>query len=427
MKAIQNTSEKEAVTALGMVKSAILEGGYDDLALAAEKLAGLIREQNSHTKDKPVSALARTLIAVANILASDKQYLHEAIWSYIEVARHTAGKDEELNKQSIGCILDKAESLPSSEDRIEAYQLALDEAPASSPIAMLAEHKAKEQHDPSYFRMRHPTEKPRLEESVVEGDLKSISGDGINLVIRHQAPTGVIYYSVVVTRAFSREKLTQVGVQNAQEMVRTKVDNVFDRILIPESRLSPQTQRDIDFMLRLRDCGIHVDATRGRTRGADGAVSGYRISEGANPDRMRYMGLDAHAIIPQDGKISVPIEKIKFHADPALIGKWNWLPAGNGAMKSCVPLDARSAVIQALQTHGISPSEAKPGSEENEYLVVEKDARGRLKNIIHQHILQERSRNLLNFAEALPAFANDIAVAAYKDACGFIFGLRNSR
>jgi hypothetical protein len=410
-----------------MVKSAILEGGYDDLALAAEKLAGLIREQNSQTKDKPASALARTLIAVANILASDKQFLHEAIWAYIEVARHTAGKDEELNKQAIGCILNKAEALPTSADRIEAYQLALDEAPASSRIAMLAEHKAKEQNDPAYFRMRHPTEQPRLEESVVEGDLKSISGDGINLVIRHQAPTGVIYYSAVVTRGFSREKLTQVGVQSAQELVRTNVDNVFDRILIPESRLSPHTQRDLDFMLRLRDCGIYIDAVHGRTRNADGMVSGYKVSEGANPDRMRYMGIDAHSIIPQDGKISVPIERIKFHADPALIGKCNWLPAGNGSMKSCVPQAERAIVIRALQTHGISPNEVNLGSEENEYLVVAKDAKGRLKNIIHQHILQERSKNLLNFAEALPAFANDIAVAAYKDACGFIFGLRNSR
>jgi hypothetical protein len=292
---------------------------------------------------------------------------------------------------------------------------------------MLAEHKATEQRDPAYFRMRTPTEQPRLEESLVEGDLKSVSGDGINQVIRHQAPTGVIYYSVVVTRAFSREKLTQVGVQNAQELVRTKVDNVFDRILIPESRLSPHTLRDIDFMLRLRDCGIYIDALHGRTRDADGAVSGYRISEGANPDRMRYMGIDAHSIIPRDGKIIIPIEKIKFHADPALIGKWNWLPAGDGSMKSCVPLEERPAVIRALQTHWISPCEANSGSEENEYLVVSSDARGRLKNIIHQHILHERSKNLLNFAEALPAFASEIAVAAYKDACGFIFGLRNSR
>jgi hypothetical protein len=59
--------------------------------------------------------------------------------------------------------------------------------------------------------------------------------------------------------------------------------------------------------------------------------------------------------------------------------------------------------------------------------VVAKDAKGRLKNIIHQHVLQERSKNLLNFAEALPSSASGIAVAAYKDACSFVFGLRNSR
>lgn len=410
-----------------MLRSAIQEGGFDDLALAAEKLAILVSESGSLSKGKQVSALARTLIAVANILASDKQYLREAISAYVEVARHTAGKDDELNKQAIDNILDKAELLPTSADRIEAYQFALHEAPASSQVAMLAKHKATEQEDPAYFRLRTLTEQPRLEESVVEGDLKSISADGINMVIRHQAPTGVIYYSVVVTRGFSRERLTQAGVLNAQELVRTKVDNVLDRILIPEGRMPAQTQRDIDFMLRLRNSGIHVDAVHGRTRDAGGVVNGYRISEGSNPDRLRYMGIDAHSIIPHDGKIVVPIEKIRFHADPALIGKWNWLPAGDGAMKSCVPLNERNTVIQALKTHGISPDAANQGSEENEYLMVAKSAKGRLKNVIHQHILQERSKNLLNFAEALPGFANDIAVTAYKDACGFIFGLRGSR
>jgi hypothetical protein len=291
----------------------------------------------------------------------------------------------------------------------------------------MAVHKSSEQGDPTYFKLRTPSEKPKLEESVIESDLRVFAGDGVHMVIRHQAPTGVIYYSVVVSRGFSRENLTRAGVQSAQELVRTKVDDSFDRILIPESRLAEQTQRDIDFMLRIRDCGIHVDAVHGRIRDKSGRVSGYRITEGANPDRLRYMGIDTHSIIPYDGKLEVPLERIRFHADPALIGKWNWVPAEGGSMKCCVPVQERTAVVLALQTHGITPGESDTGAGEKEYLSVAKEAKGRLKNIIHQHILQERSRNLLNFAEALPGFANDIAVAAYKDACGFIFGLRNSR
>lgn len=427
MKAIQDTKESQAASVLGMTKTAILEGGYDDLALAAEKLAGLIREEAPSSKDQSVSLLARPLLAIANILATDKQYLHEAISAYADAARHSAGKDDEINKQSILSILDKAESLPTSADRIDAYQIAHYEAPESSSVALLAKHKSQEQKDPAYFRMRGPSEQPRLEESVVEGDLKAISGNGIGLAIRHQAPTGVIYYSVVVTRGFSRENLSRAGVRNAQELVRTKVDNEFDRIIIPESRLPEQTLRDIDFMLRIRDCGIHVDAVHGRTRDSKGLVNAYRIAEGANPDRMRYMGIDAHSIIPRDGKILVPVEKIKFHADPALIGKWSWVPAEGGAMKSCVPHDDRSSVILSLETHRIVLCEGNTGSEGKQYLVVAKDSKSRLKHVIHQHVLQERSKNLLNFAESLPGFANDIAVAAYKDACGFIFGLRNSR
>jgi hypothetical protein len=178
-------------------------------------------------------------------------------------------------------------------------------------------------------------------------------------------------------------------------------------------------------MSRLKQTGIYIDAIHGRTRDATGAVNCYKISEGANPDRMRYMGIDAHAIIPHDGKIAVPIEKIKFHADPALIGKWNWLPAAGGTIKSCVLPTEQPRLIQALLAHGIGEDKVK--QESNDYIVVAKDAKKRLNTIIHQHILQERSKNLLNFAEALPASANDIAVAAYKDACGFLFGLRNSR
>jgi hypothetical protein len=427
LKAIQSTSEKEATGILGLTMSAIHEGGYDDLALSAGKLAGLIRQQSSLSSDKAVSALVRPLMAVAAILASDKQYLHEAISAYVEAARHTAGKDEELNRQAIICILDKAELLPTSADRIDAYEMALREAPASSQIAKQAIHKAAEQKDPAYFKLRTPTEKPVLEESVIEGDLKVVAGGGIRMVVRHQAPTGVIYYSLVVTRGFSREVLTLAGIQNAQELVRTKVDDRLDRILIPENKLAAQTRRDIDFMLRLRNYGIYVDPVNGRSRDKSGMVSGYKITDGANPDRMRYMGIDAHSITPHDGKIDVPIERIKIHADPALIGKWSWVPTESGAMKSFVPPNECAAVVLSLQTHGIVPREYDIGAEEKKYLVVAKNEKGRLKNIIQQYILQERSKNLLNFAETLPSFANEIAVAAYKDACEFIFGLRNSR
>ncbi|MDO8989140.1 MAG: hypothetical protein Q7U91_05855 [Sideroxyarcus sp.] len=425
MKTIQSTNKTEETDVLAKTRSAILEGGYDDLAAAAKELSARIGAQHPPAKDKSVSALVKPLIVVADILATDGKYLRDAIAAYGDAAFYSTGRDEDLNKLSVTGLIELAESLPTPAERIEAYQLALQESPASSPVSALAKHKETEQKDPAYFKMRTPKDQPRLEESVVEGDLRVVSGDGIACVIRHQAPTGVIYYSVVVTRGFSRENLTKAGVQNAQDLVRTKVDDKYDRILIPAHRLPQQTQRDIDFMSRLKQTGIYIDAIHGRTRDATGAVNCYKISEGANPDRMRYMGIDAHAIIPHDGKIAVPIEKIKFHADPALIGKWNWLPAAGGTIKSCVPRNEQTRLIQALLAHGIGEDKVK--QESNDYIVVAKDAKKRLNTIIHQHILQERSKNLLNFAEALPASANDIAVAAYKDACGFLFGLRNSR
>jgi hypothetical protein len=430
LKTIQRTSETDAASLLAKARSAILEGGFDDLASAAKQLSGLIKEQHnpqSKSKDKPVSPLVRPLLAIADILAADTKYLQEAISAYGDAAHFSVGRDEDLNKQSLTCILEKAELLPAAEDRIEAYQRALQEAPDASPIAELARHKAEEQKDPAYFKLRSPIDQPRLEETLIEGDLRVVPGDGISQVIRHQAPTGVIYYSVVVPRGFSREKLTQAGVQNAQEMVRTRVNDEFDRILIPANRLSQQTQRDIDFISRLKNSGIYLDAVHGRARDENGAVTGYKFPEGANPDRMRYMGIDSHGILPQDGKIMVPIERVKFYADPALIGKWIWLPTGGGKMKSCIPPNERPELIQSLQTYGIYPCDDDASAKHGEYVVVSKDAKGRLKNIIHQHVLQVRSKNLLNFAEALPSSASGIAVAAYKDACSFVFGLRNSR
>lgn len=423
METIQRTSEG----LLAKARSAILEGGHDDLASVAQRLAGLIGEQQPLLKDNDVSSLAKPLLAIANILAADDDFLSEAITTFGEAAQSTVGRDDELNIQSVVSILEKAESLPTSADRIGAYQLALQGAPASSAIAALARHKSLEQEDPAYFRMRTPLERPRLEEAIIEGDLKAILGDIDCRVIRHQAPTGVIYYSIVVPRGFSRNKLIHAGIQGTQELVRTKGDEDSDRIIIPETRLSAQTQRDIDFMSRLRKSGIYIEANHGRTRDAKGRVTGYKLAEGANPDRMRYMGIDAHSIFPHDGKITVPIERIRFFADPAIIGKWRWIFAGGGKMKSCIPLNERPMLIRSLETHGISPYEDITSTGNIGYIIVGEEARGRLKNIIHQHTLQERSKNLLDFAEALPGFANNIAVAAYKDACSFVFGLRNSR
>lgn len=427
LKTIQHINETDAARLLAKARSAILEGGYDDLASAAEELAGLIKEQNPPLKDNAVSLLAKPLFAIADILASDDDFLSEAITAFGETAQSTVGRDEELNIQSVTSIIENAESLPTSADRIGAYQLALQGAPSSSSIAELAKHKSKEQEDPVYFRMRTAVEQPRLEEVIIEGDLKAVLGEVYCRVIRHQAPTGVIYYSIVVPRGFSRSKLMRAGIQGTQELVRTRGNDDLDRIIIPATRLSAQTQRDVDFMSRLKKVGIYIDAIHGRTRDVTGKVTGYKLTEGANPDRMRYMGIDAHSIIPQDGKITVPIERIRFFADPALIGKQRWIPAGGGKMKSCIPVNDRSMLIRSLETHGIKPCEDITSTGNIEYIVIGEEARGRLKNIIHQHTLQERSKNLLNFAEALPGFANNIAVAAYKDACSFVFGLRNSR
>jgi hypothetical protein len=427
LKTIQRTRETDAAGLLANARAAILEGGFDDLASAAKELSGLIMDHNPQSKDSPVSPLVRPLMAIAGILAADTKYLHEAISAYGDSAHFSLDRDEEINKQSLSCILERAELLPTLEDRVETYQMALHEAPAASQIAILAKHKLDEQQDPAYFKLRTAIEQPKLEETLIEGDLRVVPGGGINQVIRHQAATGVIYYSVVTSRGFSREKLTQAGVQNAPDLVRTRVNDEFDRILIPANRLPLLTQRDIDFISRLKNAGIHLDAVHGRARDKNGAVIGYKFPEGANPDRMRYMGIDTHAIVPTDGKILVPIERVKFYADPALIGKWSWLSTGGGKMKSCIPPNERPVVIQSLKTYGITPSDDDASAGNGEYVVVAKDAKGRLKNIIHQHVLQERSKNLLNFAEALPSSASGIAVAAYKDACSFVFGLRNSR
>jgi hypothetical protein len=427
LKTIQNTSESLALSVLGKARTAILEGGHDDLAAAGVALAELINEQSVAAKDGPLSPLVKPLIAIADILAADKDFLRAAIWCYMDAAHHSLGKDDELNKQAVIATLKKAESLPTPEDRISTYQLALLNAPVPSAIATLAKHKAKEQEDPVYFKMRAPKELPRLEEAVVEGDLKASVGDGIRRVIRQQAQTGEIYYSVVVPRALSRGKLAEAGIQDSQKLRRISADEDLDRVIVPVNKLPPHSLRDIDLLSRLLRYGIYLDATHGRIRDAAGVVTGYKFPEGANPDRLRYMGIDTHAITPRDGKIAVPLEKIDLYADPALVGKWNWVSAGGGNMKANVPENERPTVIQSLQYYGITPSENNAGADKIDYLVVARSDKGRLNSIIHQHVLLERSKHLLNFAESLPGFANSIALAAYKDACNYFFGLRNSR
>ncbi len=427
MKSAQSKSEKAAESVLLRARSAILEGGYDDLASAAADLSELIRKQNPPLKEAPLSPLIKPLIAIADILSADRQYLRAAITAYLDAAQYSAGKDDELHKQSMVALLKKTEFLPSSTDRIEIYRQTLQKVPAQSSIARLAKRKYKEQENPVYFRMRSAREMPRLDEAVIESDLKAVFDTEIRRVIRQQAPSGEIQYSVVVPRSFSRGKLAQAGVRNTSELQRKSADDDLDRVIVPSHDLPQHTQRDIDFLSRLLSYGIYLDATHGRIRDAAGSVIGYKFPEGANPDRLRYMGVDADAIIPQDGKIFVPMEKINFFADPALIGKWNWMPAGGGIVRSSVPEDERSTIIQSLQTFGITPSENVTDTTNKDFIVVARNDKGKLNKIIHQHILRERSKHLLNFAEALPGFASTIALGAYKDACGPIFGLRRSR
>lgn len=422
LKTSQNTSEIEATNVLLKARSAILEGGYDDLALATRELEELIKEQDESLKNSPLSPLVKPLITLADILAADKKFLHTAISAYRDVAHYSAGKDNELNKQAVVRILDNAEFLTSSADRIEAYQHAKKGVPANSPLAALAIQKSKEQKDATYINLRTPTVLAGLEEAVVEGDLKAVLGDRIYCVVRQQAQSGDIQYSVVVSRGFSRGDLTRAGVQNAGKLRRTGADRDLDRIIVPSNKLPQQTQRDMDFLLRLRNAGIYVDATHGRIRNAAGKITGYKFSESANPDRLRYMGIDTQDIAPNDGKILVPIENIQFYADPALIGKWNWMPTGSGNIRARVPNNERFTTINSLQTYGIIPGGNNVSSEYNGYIVVAGEVKERLNSIIRQHALQERSVNLLRFAEALPGFASSIAVAAYKDACSTLFG-----
>jgi hypothetical protein len=96
-------------------------------------------------------------------------------------------------------------------------------------------------------------------------------------------------------------------------------------------------------------------------------------------------------------------------------------------MKTSVPEEERSVVIQSLQTFGITPSQNNAGAENIDYIVVGRSDKTRLHTIIHQHVLQERNKQLLSFAESLPTFAGSVALAAYKDACGTLFGLKNRR
>lgn len=427
LKTTQNTSEADIVNVLGKARTAILQGGYDDLAVVALELAGLIKQQNQSSRANSLSPLVKPLIAIADILAADMTFLRAAIAAYMEAAHYSLGKDEDLNKQSVIAILKKAEKLPTSAERIKTYLQALQQAPVPSSIATLAKHKIKEQENPVYFRMRPPRELPRLEEAVIESDLKAVFADSIKRAIRHQIPSGEIQYSVVVPRGFSRGKLAQAGVQNAQKLRRVSADDDLDRIVVPSNMLPLHSQRDMDFLSRLLGYGIYIDANHGRTRNEAGEVTGYKFPEGVNPDRLGYMGIDTRTISPLDGKIFVPLEKINFLADPALIGKWSWMPAGGGNMKTSVPEHERHMVIQSLKAYGITPSENNAGAERIDYIVVAKNDKVRLNTIIHQHVLHERNKQLLSFAEALPAYANSIALAAYKDACGTLFGMKTRR
>jgi hypothetical protein len=103
------------------------------------------------------------------------------------------------------------------------------------------------------------------------------------------------------------------------------------------------------------------------------------------------------------------------------------MPAGGGIIRSHVPESERPVIIQSLQAFGIAPGENNEGDENNDYIVVARNDKGRLNNLIQRHALQERSKHLLNFAEALPGFASSIAVTAYKDACSTLFGLKKTR
>ena len=79
MKTIQHTSEADVVNVLDKARTAILQGGYDDLAAVAAELAGLIWEQNSPELLNSLSPLVKPLIAIADILAVDKNFLRAAI------------------------------------------------------------------------------------------------------------------------------------------------------------------------------------------------------------------------------------------------------------------------------------------------------------------------------------------------------------
>jgi anaerobic selenocysteine-containing dehydrogenase len=103
------------------------------------------------------------------------------------------------------------------------------------------------------------------------------------------------------------------------------------------------------------------------------------------------------------------------------------MPAGGGIIRSHVPESERSAIIQSLQSFGIAPGENDADAENSDYIVVARNDKGKLNNILQRHALQERSKHLLNFAEALPCFASSIAVSAYKDACSTLFGLKQTR
>ena len=428
LKTSHNSGNTEAVCVLlGKAREAILHGGYDDLAATSAELSGLIRMQHPPLQGNEKAALVRPLIAVADILSQDQEYLPAAITAYVDAAHFSSGCNDDLHRQSLIRLLEKAESLAASADRIKAYQLALQEAPAKSQFALLAKHKSREQKYPGYFKMRASTELPSQDEAIIEADLKSILGDEVNCVVRQQSPSGEIQYSVVVARGFSRGRLTHAGVEQTNELLRTRTGEELDRIVVPASGLPQHTRRDIDFLSRLQGGGIYVDAIHGRTRDESGAVNGYVLSDGVNPDRARYMGIDTHSIVPHEGKLVVPIETIRFYADPALIGKWSWMPARGGNLRSRVPVQEHALTILSLQSHGITPCGDGPSREKSGYIEVASADKGKLNNIVSQHHLQQRNDNLLKFAEALPAFASSVAVAAYKDACGTVSGLRHRK
>ncbi|MDP1633291.1 MAG: hypothetical protein Q8L69_01250 [Gallionellaceae bacterium] len=424
----QNKGESEAVIALlGKAREAILHGGYDDLAALAAGLSNHVRMQDPPLKGNEMSEQLRPLIAIADILAQDHGYLAAAIAAYADAAHFSAACNDDLNRQAISSILDKAEMIADTEERIKSYRLASREAPAGSRIEAQAKHKSREQRYPGYFRMRSAQELPRQDEEVIEGDLKAVLGGEVRGVVRQQAPSGEIQYSIIVARGFSRGGLTIAGVGQANELLRTRTGDDFDRIVVPAAGLPQHTRRDIDFLSRLQLSGIYVDAIHGRTRDESGAVNGYVLSDGVNPDRARYMGIDTHGIAPHDGKFVIPIETIRFHADPALIGKWSWMPAGGGDLRARVPQQEHARTIQSLESYGIKPCASDAGNEDNDFIVVASEDKGKLNNIVRQHTLQQRSDNLLKFAEALPAFASSVAVAAYKDACGTVSGLRHRK